>query len=51
MRYRVVVRGRASPRFVAWLEEIISLLRVLPAGWRATLEIERDPDPPDDTGE
>jgi len=45
VRYRVIVRGRASPRFVTWLEEAIGLLRVLPEGWRATLTIEREEPP------
>ena len=41
-RYRVVVNGKASPRFVDWLEALIGLLRALPHGWRATVTVERD---------
>jgi hypothetical protein len=47
VRYRIEVRGRASPRLVHWLEEAIRVLRVLPVGWHATLVIERDDPPPD----
>lgn len=40
------VSGRADLRLVAWLEAIIGLLRALPKGWRATVELERE-EPPD----
>lgn len=43
-RYKITVNGRASPRFVDWLEALIGLLRALPKGWRATVTIDRDPD-------
>jgi hypothetical protein len=43
-RYRVTVAGKAEPPLVHWLEAVIGLLRALPAGWRATLVLERDDD-------
>ncbi len=39
------VAGRADRALVSWLDEVLSLLRVVPKGWRAELRLERDPDP------
>lgn len=47
-RYKITVNGRASPRFVDWLEALIGLLRALPRGWRATVVVERDTEAEDD---